>query len=94
MEARKKDPARYRSPGGGESIAALAERVLPAFEKIRKEHVGGDFVIVDHGAVNRVILAHALGLDLNRIFNIQQDYGCLNIIDYFPDSVGVRLING
>jgi len=28
------------------------------------------------------------------IFNIQQDYGCLNIIDYYPDSAVVRLMNG
>jgi len=49
---------------------------------------------VAHGGVNRVILSHVLGLDLSRIFNIQQDYGCLNIVDYFPDTVVVQLING
>jgi alpha-ribazole phosphatase len=94
VEKRKKDPAHFACPGGGESISRLSDRVIPVFERIRAEEAGNDIVIVAHGGVNRVILSHALGLDLSRIFNIQQDYGCLNIIDYFPDSVLVQLING
>jgi len=94
VEKRKKNPAHYACPGGGESIYRLSERVIPAFEKIRAQEAGKETVIVAHGGVNRVILSHALGLDLSRVFNIVQDYGCLNIIDYFPDSVGVQLVNG
>ena len=94
LEKRKNDPARYACPGGGESISQLSDRVIPAFERIRAEETGNDIVIVAHGGVTRVILCHALGLDLSRMFNIQQDYGCLNIIDYFSDSILVRLING
>lgn len=94
VEKRRKDPAHYACPGGGESISRLAERIIPAFEKIRAQEAGKETIIVAHGGVNRVILSHALGLDLSRAFNIVQDYGCLNIIDYFPDSVGVKLLNG
>jgi len=94
LEKRKKDPSHYACPGGGESISRLSNRIIPVFERICDEEAGKDIVIVAHGGVNRVILSHALGLDLSRIFNVQQDYGCLNIIDYFPDSVMVKLING
>jgi alpha-ribazole phosphatase len=94
VEKRRKDPAHYACPGGGESISRLSERIIPAFEKIRAQQAGKETIIVAHGGVNRVILSHALGLDLSRAFNIVQDYGCLNIIDYFPDSVGVKLLNG
>ena len=94
VEERKKDPAHYACPGGGESISRLSDRIIPAFERIRTEEAGKEIVIVAHGGVNRVILSHVLGLDLSRIFNIQQDYGCLNIVDYFYDSVVVQLING
>ena len=94
MEKRKNDPARYACPGGGESISQLSDRIMPAFERIRAEETGRDIVIVAHGGGIRVILCHALGLDLSRMFNIQLDYGCLNIIDYFPDSISIRLING
>ncbi|PIU52615.1 MAG: phosphoglycerate mutase, partial [Deltaproteobacteria bacterium CG07_land_8_20_14_0_80_60_11] len=44
--------------------------------------------------VNRVILSEALGLPLDHLFRLDQNYGCLNIIDYFPDMAVVRLING
>jgi alpha-ribazole phosphatase len=94
VEKRRKDPAHYACPGGGESISRLSERIIPAFEKIRAQQAGKETIIVAHGGVNRVILSHALGLDLSRAFNIVQDYGCLNIIDYFPDAVGVKLLNG
>jgi len=94
LEKRQKDLINYKPPGKGESIAALSERVETVFERIRAEQKGNDIVITAHGAVNRVILCKALGLDLDRMFNIHQGYGCLNIIDYFPESTLVRLING
>jgi len=94
LQKREDDLVNYRAPGNGESIADLAARVEAVFDRIRAEQQGNDIVIAAHGAVNRVILCKALGLDLARMFNIHQAYGCLNIIDYFPDATLVRLING
>jgi alpha-ribazole phosphatase len=94
LEKRKTDLVNYQNPGEGESIENLSERVMNCFKGILKDQKGNDIVVVGHGAVNRVILCHALDLDLNRMFKIHQDYGCLNIIDYFPDSTLVRMING
>ncbi len=94
LQKRQDDLINYRAPGNGESIADLAERIEAIFDRIRAEQQGKDIVIVAHGAVNRVILCRALGLDLIRMFNIHQAYGCLNIIDYFSDATLVRLVNG
>ena len=94
LEKRKRELIDFQPPGEGESIKHLYDRVIPCFEKILGEQNGNDFLFVGHGGVNRVILCHALGLDLSRMFNIQQNYGCLNIVDYFPDSTLVRLMNG
>jgi alpha-ribazole phosphatase len=94
LDKRKADVLNYRIPGNGESIAELSERITACFRKILEQQAGSDFLIVGHGAVNRIILCDALGLDLTRLFSIQQDYGCLNIIDYLPDSTVVRLMNG
>ncbi len=47
-----------------------------------------------HAGVNRVILSEALGLSLDYLFRLDQNYGCLNVIDYFPDMAVVRLLNG
>ena len=94
LEKRKLDVANYRYPGGGESMRDLSNRVLPFLRKIIKDQRGKDILIVAHGAVNRVVLCDALGLEPNNVFRIQQDYGCLNIIDYYSDNTLVRLING
>jgi len=94
VQKRQEDLLHYNIPGEGESIKQFSERISNCLERILGEQKDNDFVIVAHGGVNRVILCNALGLDLVKIFNLQQDYGCLNIIDYFSDSTLVRLING
>lgn len=94
VRRRMLDPVNFRVPGGGETVGELSERVMACFRAILNENGGHDFVIVGHGAVNRVILCDALGLPLQNMFRLHQAYGCLNIIDYFPDSTVVRLVNG
>jgi alpha-ribazole phosphatase len=91
---RHADIARYRPPGNGENMNDVSNRVIPSLEGIIREHTGKKILIVAHGGVNRIILCEALGMDLYNLFNIQQDYGCLNIIDYYPENVLVRLVNG
>jgi alpha-ribazole phosphatase len=94
LDQRQKGIADHRPPGKGESIRDLSERVMPRLMDMLKDEKGKNILLVAHGGVNRIILCDALGIDLSNLFNIQQDYGCLNIIDYFPDHTLVRLING
>ena len=94
LSRRQADVVNFKVPGGGESVAELARRVGDAFDRIRQMEAGNEVVIVAHGAVNRVILCRAMGLDLSRMFNLQQDYGCLNIIDYYSDRTLLQLLNG
>ena len=94
LQRRGEDLVGYQIPGGGESIERFSQRVLARLEEVLREWEGKDILIVAHGGVNRVILCSALGLELSRMFTLHQDYGCLNIIDYFPDTALVRLMNG
>jgi len=94
LKKRNQNILDYRAPGGGESVRCLSNRVIPVIDEILERHSSSNIIVVAHGAVNRVILCRALGLDLTNLFKIQQDYGCLNIIDYFPDHTLVRLMNG
>ncbi len=94
LEKRKADLLNYRIPGKGESVGLLAKRIIPSLKSILEQQKGNDILLVGHGAINRVILCDVLGLDLTAIFRLQQDFGCLNIIDYFPDSTLIRWING
>lgn len=79
----------------GESLIELKARVMPALEGILAKHAGEAVCVVAHGGVNRVILSEAMRLPLENFFRIEQDYGCLNIIDYLEDGMKVvKLLNG
>lgn len=84
-QARLDDIVNYQVPGG-ESLVEMATRVMPAIEKIVAEHPGEELIVVAHGGVNRVVLLDAIGAPLERLFHIEQDFGCLNAIDYYPDG--------
>jgi len=84
-QARLDDIVNYQVPGG-ESLAELAARINPCIAQIVAEHPGEEVVVVAHGGVNRVILLEAIGAPLARLFHIEQDYGCLNAIDYYSDG--------
>jgi alpha-ribazole phosphatase/probable phosphoglycerate mutase len=93
LQARFQDLCCYRIPGG-ESLMDVRERAMPRLQEILTEHLGSACLLVAHAGVNRVILCEALGLPMDNIFRLDQNYGCLNIIDYFADFTLVRLMNG
>jgi alpha-ribazole phosphatase/probable phosphoglycerate mutase len=93
-QARLNDIVHFRVPGG-ESLLDMAQRVRPVINELVAAHFGEELLVVGHGGVNRVILLDAIGAPLDRLFHIEQDYGCLNIIDYFADGKAVvQLLNG
>ena len=93
LEARLRDLSSFRIPGG-ESLKDVEARALPRLRELLARHLEAAFLIVAHAGVNRVILSGAMGLPLNHLFRLEQNYGCLNIIDYYPDLAVVRLLNG
>lgn len=83
------------APPGGEALLQMAQRVRPVIKQIVAAHPGAEVVVVGHGGVNRVILLDAIGAPLERLFHIEQDFGCHNIIDYYPDGIAVvKKLNG
>jgi alpha-ribazole phosphatase len=93
LQARFRDLTTFRIPGG-ESLTDVRTRALPRLTDLIRRHHQEAFLIVAHAGINRVILSDALGLSLEYLFRLDQTYGCLNIIDYFPDLAVVRLLNG
>jgi len=69
----------YRPPGG-ESFLDLEKRVWPAFKKISGRRQS-NVLMVAHAGVNRVTLCRVLGMPLENLFRIAQDYGALITID-------------
>jgi alpha-ribazole phosphatase/probable phosphoglycerate mutase len=84
----------HRRIEGGESFRDVQERVLQKLSLILAERAGSTILLLAHGGVNRVILFDALRLDLAHLTRMDQDYGCINIIDYYESSPVVKLVNG
>ncbi len=83
----------FRIPGG-ESFLDLRARAIPKIQELVLKHSGQDIILVCHGALNRIFLAEALHLPYAHLLRIEQDYGCLNLIEYTPTWTVVRLMNG
>ncbi|MBI1921377.1 MAG: alpha-ribazole phosphatase [Geobacter sp.] len=93
-EARLADIVNYRVPGG-ENLVDVHGRVIPFVKEIVACHSGEEVLVVAHGGTNRIILLDAIGAPLSALFNIEQTYCCLNIIDYYADGkTVVKLMNG
>jgi len=82
------------SPMEGESTLAMRDRVIQAMKEIMGNHNKENIAIVAHGGVNRIILCHLLGIPLGNIFRIEQDYGALNIIEFWDKGPVIKLLNG
>ena len=74
------------APPGGESFAAVVERVSGVVERLTRVHAGRDIVAVAHGGSIRAALAMALGLDPAAVLAFQIETLSLTRIDYIADS--------
>jgi len=79
---------------GGESFRDLQLRIMSKLDALLNEFKGKNILLVAHGGVNRVILFDLLRLDLQLLMRIDQNYGCVNIIDYYEEGPVVKLVNG
>jgi probable phosphoglycerate mutase len=78
----------------GETFGSLAERVGPCFEALLAERSWRRLLLVAHGVVNRWLLCRALGAGLSALGSLEQDAGCLNVVDLLEDGrFQVRLVN-
>ncbi|MEI6205303.1 MAG: alpha-ribazole phosphatase [Desulfuromonadales bacterium] len=92
--ARLADLVNHRVPEG-ECLLDVEARVMPVINEIVERHKGQEVLVVGHGGVNRIVLLNAIGAPLARMFNIEQNYGCYNIVDYYVDGrATVKLLNG
>ena len=89
-QARGKDMAKCR-PNEGESFQDLQNRVWPVFEKLAL--CGEKLLIVAHAGVNRAILCKALGMPIENLFRLGQEYCCLNYFSLGNDALVVEQLN-
>jgi alpha-ribazole phosphatase len=86
------NPVKF-SPVGGESTEDVRKRAVRAFETIITRHQGETIALVTHGGINRIILCELLGMPLENLFRIEQNFAAINIIEMWDYPV-VTLLNG
>ncbi len=79
------NPEKVKIPNG-EGLKHLNRRVKQRLSFILSQNEGETIVFVSHSGPIRVILCDALNFDLNMFWQIRQEIGALNIIDYAKES--------
>lgn len=72
----------HTAPKGGESFAALQDRVGTAVARLTEEHKGRDIIAVAHGGTIRAAVGHALGLDPESSLAVVVDNLSLTRLDH------------
>ena len=101
-EVRERWPAEFEAwqgstavaPPGGESLAAVAERVTRATERLRSGYGPGTVVLVSHVTPVKLILRDALAAGDAFLFRCHLDPAGMSTVDMWPDgAVSVRSVN-
>ena len=87
----KDTPHLVRFPGG-ESLEEVRERSLRAIHEAILNHAEETLVMVSHRVVNKIVLCGLLGLDNSHFWQIGQDTGCINILE-FGEGFTLRRLN-
>lgn len=101
-EARERDPdlhARWLgdstvAPPGGESFAAVGERVGAELRRIVETFAGDTVVVVSHVTPIKMVLRDALDAGDGLLRRLHLDLACTSLVDLYPDGgTSVRLVN-
>jgi broad specificity phosphatase PhoE len=67
IEERKRDPLHAHAPNG-ESPLEVAKRVITAVDEIADRHPNDSVLIISHGVSLAVIICHAQGIPLDKVY--------------------------
>ena len=77
----------------GETYRALRARVCSFVGSLARRTDWRRVLVVAHGGVNNAVIGHVIGAEGPRLANVEQDFGCVNIIDFFGERPVLRLLN-
>lgn len=73
------DPLNFHAGGTGETASAIIQRTDAFFDDLLKWHSSGNVLVVAHNGVNRLYLAHRLGMDPKYYRKLVQDNSSVTI---------------
>jgi broad specificity phosphatase PhoE len=78
---------------GGETVGAMMDRCLPAFDELLADTDWTCALCVLHGGINRALLGHALTGGRTFLGRLEQSPACINVLDVGDGDVVVRGTN-
>lgn len=101
-EARERDPELHgrwlgspdESPPGGESFAAVRERIAAELADLVATYPASTVVVVSHVTPIKTVLREALQGGPEILFRLHLDLASLSVAEFYPDGgASVRLVN-
>jgi broad specificity phosphatase PhoE len=77
----------------GETLDEVKERAFGALTDIVRVNPAGSVLIIAHRVINKVLLCTLLGLSTAHFWEIRQDTGCINVMEYSPDRFVLCAMN-
>lgn len=78
---------------GGETVGAMMDRCLPAFDELLADPAWNCALLVLHGGINRALLGHALTGARCFLGRLEQSPACINVLDIGSGDIVVRGTN-
>jgi len=88
----EQEPDLVRFPHG-ETLDEVRERSYGVLRDLAEKHTDESILIVSHRVVNKVLLCAVLGLSNAHFWNIKQDTGCINVIEYTSQGFVLSVLN-
>jgi broad specificity phosphatase PhoE len=77
----------------GETLDAVKERAFSALTDIVRMNPARSVLIISHRVTNKVLLCALLGLSNAHFWEIRQDTGCINVMEYSRDRFVLCAMN-
>lgn len=74
-------------PPGGEPFQQFQRRVIDAWQEVRERNRGRHLLLVAHGGVIRMLIAHVLGMPARNLFRMEVPYASISRIRVEDDDV-------
>jgi probable phosphoglycerate mutase len=76
--------------GGGESFAQVRERVLAARDDLLDRYAGATIAVVSHVSPIKLLIADAVGADLDALYRMELTIASVSEIAYYVDGAALR----
>ncbi|SFG80954.1 histidine phosphatase family protein [Pedobacter insulae] len=81
------DPLLTKAGGNGESGEQVVKRVDEFFSEMLHKHLNGTILVVAHNGINRLYLAHKLGMPLKNYRQLAQENSSITTFEIDEDNI-------